>query len=44
MVLNGVERYDVVAKLVAAGVRVQTVMSRRRLEDAFIGIVEREEE
>ncbi|MEO8457903.1 MAG: ABC transporter ATP-binding protein [Chloroflexota bacterium] len=38
------QRQEVVAALVNAGVGVRTVMPRRRLEDAFIGIVEGEPE
>jgi ABC-2 type transport system ATP-binding protein len=38
--LRGGTRADLVAALVRAGVGVETVMSRRRLEDAFLGLVE----
>jgi ABC-2 type transport system ATP-binding protein len=37
--LNGVARAQVVAALVQAGVGVETVMQRHRLEDAFVGLV-----
>ena len=37
--IDGVSRPELVAALVGAGVGVQTVMARRRLEDAFIGLV-----
>jgi ABC-type multidrug transport system ATPase subunit len=37
--LDGVERGDVVRSLVQAGVRVDTVMQRHRLEDVFVGLV-----
>jgi ABC-2 type transport system ATP-binding protein len=37
--LDGVPRAQVVAALVQAGVGVQTVMQRHRLEDAFVGLV-----
>ncbi len=39
---NGGPRADLVAALVHAGVGVETVMLRRRLEDAFLGLVEGE--
>jgi ABC-2 type transport system ATP-binding protein len=38
--LNGLERKKLVAALVNAGVGVETVASRHRLEDAFIGMLE----
>ncbi len=38
--LNGLERKKLVAALVNAGVGVETVSSRHRLEDAFIGMLE----
>src|SRR6266568_843974 len=38
--LSGVERKDVVAKLVRARIGVGTVMSRHRLEDAFLSMLE----
>jgi ABC-2 type transport system ATP-binding protein len=38
--LEGGERSDVVAALVHAGIAVQTVTARRRLEEAFLGLVE----
>lgn len=38
--LNGAARTEVVAALVHAGVGVETVTSRRRLEDAFIALLE----
>ena len=37
--LDGIDRPRLVAALVGAGVGVRTVMVRRRLEDAFIGLV-----
>ncbi len=37
--LDGVQRAHVVAALVQAGVGVETVMQRHRLEDAFVGLV-----
>ncbi len=37
--LDGVPRATVVAALVQAGVGVETVMQRHRLEDAFVGLV-----
>ena len=37
--IDGVSRADLVAALVHGGVGVQTVTARRRLEDAFIGLV-----
>jgi ABC-2 type transport system ATP-binding protein len=40
IVLNGVERKAIVAALVNAGVGVETVASRHRLEDAFLEMVE----
>lgn len=44
LILNGSERQEIVVKLVASNIGVRTIMSRRRLEDAFIGIVESETE
>jgi ABC-2 type transport system ATP-binding protein len=44
LILNGSERQEIVVKLVASNIGVRTIMSRRRLEDAFIGIVEGEAE
>jgi ABC-2 type transport system ATP-binding protein len=38
--LDGIDRKDVVAKLVRARIGVETVMSRHRLEDAFLDILE----
>jgi ABC-2 type transport system ATP-binding protein len=38
--LDGIDRKDVVAKLVRARVGVETVMSRHRLEDAFLTMLE----
>jgi ABC-2 type transport system ATP-binding protein len=38
--LDGGRRSDLVAALVAAGIAVETVTARRRLEDAFLGLVE----
>jgi ABC-2 type transport system ATP-binding protein len=37
--IDGVSRADLVAALVHGGVGVQTVTARRRLEDAFLGLV-----
>jgi ABC-2 type transport system ATP-binding protein len=37
--LNGTQRADVVAALVNAGVGVDRVIPRRRLEDAFLALV-----
>jgi ABC-2 type transport system ATP-binding protein len=37
--MNGVPRADVVAKLVKAGIGVDRVAPRRRLEDAFLSLV-----
>jgi ABC-2 type transport system ATP-binding protein len=39
--LDGIERREVVAALVGAGVGVETITARHHLEDAFIGLVER---
>jgi ABC-2 type transport system ATP-binding protein len=39
LILNGVERRAIVAALVGAGVGVETVASRHRLEDAFLEMV-----
>ncbi len=41
--LDGASRAEVVKELVRAGVRVETVTSRRRLEDAFLGVLAEEE-
>ena len=38
--INGGSRSELVAALVRAGVGVETVTARRRLEDAFLGLVE----
>ncbi len=38
--MEGGRRSDLVAALVAAGIAVETVTARRRLEDAFLGLVE----
>jgi ABC-2 type transport system ATP-binding protein len=38
--LDGIRRSEVVAALVHAGIAVDTVMPRRRLEDAYLAIVE----
>jgi ABC-2 type transport system ATP-binding protein len=38
--INGGSRSELVAELVRAGVGVETVTARRRLEDAFLGMVE----
>ncbi len=38
--LDGMSRAELVRALVAGGVGVETVMSRNRLEDAFLGLVE----
>jgi ABC-2 type transport system ATP-binding protein len=40
--LDGVRRAELVAELVAAGFEVETVTSRHRLEDAFLGLVHEE--
>jgi ABC-2 type transport system ATP-binding protein len=40
MRLDGPARKEIVAQLVAAGIGVETISSRHRLEDAFIGMVE----
>jgi ABC-2 type transport system ATP-binding protein len=40
---DGASRAEVVKELVRAGVRVETVTSRRRLEDAFLGVLAEEE-
>jgi len=37
--LDGAKRSDLVAALVGAGVRVDTVTPRRSLEDAFLDLV-----
>jgi ABC-2 type transport system ATP-binding protein len=41
--INGGSRSELVAELVRAGVGVETVTARRRLEDAFLGMVEADE-
>jgi ABC-2 type transport system ATP-binding protein len=41
--LDGTARAEIVATLVRAGIRVETVSSRRRLEDAFLGLLQDEE-
>jgi ABC-2 type transport system ATP-binding protein len=38
--MDGGRRSELVAALVAAGIAVETVTARRRLEDAFLGLVE----
>jgi ABC-2 type transport system ATP-binding protein len=38
--IEGGQRSDLVAALVQAGIAVQTVTARRRLEEAFLGLVE----
>jgi ABC-2 type transport system ATP-binding protein len=38
--LEGIDRKDIVAELVRGGVGVETVMSRHRLEDAFLTMLE----
>src|SRR5207247_1616909 len=38
--LDGIDRKVVVAKLVRGGIGVETVMSRHRLEDAFLDLLE----
>jgi ABC-2 type transport system ATP-binding protein len=40
---EGVERRDLVAYLVNRGVGIDTIVSRHRLEDAFLGLLEHEE-
>ena len=40
--LDGARRSDVVAALVHAGIAVDTVQSRHRLEDAFLGMLAEE--
>jgi ABC-2 type transport system ATP-binding protein len=40
--LDGMQRSEIVAALVHAGIAVETVMPRRRLEDAYLSIVEDE--
>jgi ABC-2 type transport system ATP-binding protein len=42
-VISGGSRAELVAALVQEGVGVETVVSRRRLEDAFLGLVEGED-
>ncbi len=41
--LNGVARKEIVASLVNSGIGVETVATRRRLEEAFLGMMEEEE-
>jgi len=41
--LNGLQRSQVVAALVAAGIGVETITSRHRLEDAFLQMLEADE-
>lgn len=43
LVLNGVARKEIVASLVNSGIGVETVATRRRLEEAFLGMMEEEE-
>jgi ABC-2 type transport system ATP-binding protein len=38
--LDGIRRSDVVAALVHAGVAVESVIPKRRLEDAYLSIVQ----
>jgi ABC-2 type transport system ATP-binding protein len=38
--IDGVRRSELVAALVAAGIAVETVTARRRLEEAFLGLVD----
>jgi len=40
VVIDGARRSELVAALVGAGIAVETVTARRRLEDAFLGLVE----
>jgi ABC-2 type transport system ATP-binding protein len=42
--LSGAARSELVAALVGAGVAVETVVSRHRLEDAFLGLLREEED
>jgi ABC-2 type transport system ATP-binding protein len=42
--LDGAERWQLVEALVAAGIKVSTVSSRHRLEDAFLGLLGEETE
>jgi ABC-2 type transport system ATP-binding protein len=39
VVLNGVARKEIVASLVNAGIGIETVATRRRLEEAFLGMM-----
>ncbi|MEO8458339.1 MAG: ABC transporter ATP-binding protein, partial [Chloroflexota bacterium] len=41
--LSGVERKDIVATLVHAGIGIETVATRRRLEEAFLGMMGEDE-
>jgi ABC-2 type transport system ATP-binding protein len=38
--IEGARRSELVAALVEAGIAVETVTARRRLEEAFLGMVE----
>ena len=38
--IEGGKRSEIVAALVQAGIAVETVQARRRLEEAFLGLVE----
>ncbi len=40
MELDGIERKELVAALVGAGIGVETITARHHLEDAFIGLLE----
>ena len=40
MAIDGARRSELVLALVQAGVAVETVTARRRLEEAFLGLVE----
>jgi ABC-2 type transport system ATP-binding protein len=42
--MDGVERWELVDALVHAGIKVTTVTSRHRLEDAFLGLLGEETE
>ena len=41
--IDGASRSELVAALVHGGIGVETVTARRRLEDAFLGLVEEDE-
>ena len=43
MTLTGVDRKTIVAALANTGIGVETIEARHRLEDAFLGIVEKAE-